>query len=205
MNNSKSYSFQKAKFVKSAIDPKDYPVLRTPSGEIMPEIAVAGRSNVGKSSLLNNLFQNKTLVKVSATPGKTQLINFFIADDKLALVDLPGYGYAKVPFALRQEWGPMIQRYLETRESLKVILVLFDIRRLPNEEDKSLVDWIQYYNKDLVLVLTKVDKVTSNERKSNAQKILQLFSLEHKEPIFYSTKQDLGRRELVSQLNTIIG
>ena len=133
-------NFQKATFVKSAVKKNDYPIIRNESGVILPEIAIAGRSNVGKSSLLNHLFLSKNLVKTSSIPGKTQLINFFSIDDTFAFVDLPGYGYAKVPQAIRQDWGPMIQTYLEPRESLKVILFLFDIRREPNEDDYKFME-----------------------------------------------------------------
>src|ERR1700676_4011688 len=126
------YAFKNAKYIKSAVHPKDYPTQRDSRGHVMPEIAVAGRSNVGKSSLLNHLFQHKGLVKTSSVPGKTQLLNFFTLDGKLAFVDLPGYGYAQVPISVRKRWGPMVQEYLEKRQQLKVILFLFDIRRIPN-------------------------------------------------------------------------
>lgn len=192
-------SFKNSKFVKTAIYSKDYPVLRNSGGNILPEIAVVGRSNVGKSSLLNHLFQNK-LVKVSATPGKTQALNFFICDDKLAFVDLPGYGYAKVSIELRKKWAPMIQEYLENRESLELILVLFDIRRLPNEEDQALIDWIHHYGKKMILVLTKVDKVKLNELKSNTEKILRAFKLENEDYIQYSVKSNVGREHLIAMI-----
>src|SRR5262245_55930539 len=137
----KKYLFRNAKFIKTAVKAKDYPVLRDLSGNILPEIAVAGRSNVGKSSLLNHLFHSPNLVKTSSTPGKTQALNFFTVNDELTFVDLPGYGYAKVPQSIRKEWGPMVQEYLQKREMLKLILFLFDIRRLPNEEDIEFLEW----------------------------------------------------------------
>jgi GTP-binding protein len=106
-------------FLTSAVKPKDYPLLKDSSGRPIPEIAVAGRSNVGKSSLLNHLFQSKGLVKTSSTPGKTQMLNFFGVDDgQLVFVDLPGYGYAQVPLQVRKKWGPMVQDYLSRRETL---------------------------------------------------------------------------------------
>lgn len=191
------YSFTKAKFVTTAVNPKGYPTLRDPSGNIMPEIAVAGRSNVGKSSLLNHLFKSKGLVKTSSIPGKTQHINFFSVDDKLAFVDLPGYGYAQVPLKVRQQWGPMVQNYLEKRESLKLILFLFDIRRMPNDDDLALLDWIQHYHKNMVLVLTKVDKVTQNEKRVNTEKILRALNLQNVYNIHYSVTKDVGRKELI--------
>src|SRR5438067_9089455 len=119
----------KAWFIKTAVHPKDYPVIRDESGNILPEVAVVGRSNVGKSTLLNHLFHTKNLVKTSATPGKTQALNFFVLNDKIAFADLPGYGYAEVPAAIKKQWGPIMKAYLEKRDTLKLILFLLDIRR----------------------------------------------------------------------------
>ena len=109
----KKYLFKDAKFCTTATKASQYPVLRDLSGDILPEIAVAGRSNVGKSSLLNHLFHSQGLVKTSSTPGKTQAMNFFTVNEELAFVDLPGYGYADVPIAVRKRWGPMVQEYLQ--------------------------------------------------------------------------------------------
>lgn len=166
----------------------------------MPEIAVAGRSNVGKSSLLNHLFQHKSLVKTSSVPGKTQMINFFTLNESLAFVDLPGYGYAKVPVNLRKKWGPMVREYLEKRPQLKLILFLFDIRRMPNEEDTEFLDWAAYYGKAVILVLTKVDKVTLNERNLNTRKILAAFNCMNLHHIHYSTTKNVGRKELIAMI-----
>ena len=166
----------------------------------MPEIAVAGRSNVGKSSLLNHLFEAKGLVKTSSTPGKTQAINFFSVDDKLAFVDLPGYGYAKVPESVRKQWGPTVQAYLEKREQLKLVLLLFDIRRLPNEDDKRMIEWIAHSQKAMILVLTKVDKVTVNEKRSNIQKILKGLAVENLHHVSYSATKNVGRKELIAMI-----
>ena len=114
------YEFVKARFIKTAIWPKDYPTLKDDGGRLLPEIAVAGRSNVGKSSLLNHLFGSKGLVKTSSTPGKTQAINFFVVDEQLTFVDLPGYGYAEVPPSVRKQWGPMVEKYLKERQEIKL-------------------------------------------------------------------------------------
>jgi GTP-binding protein len=194
------YTFKNAKFVKSGTKPAEYPTIRDPGGAIMPEIAVAGRSNVGKSSLLNHLFQSKGLVKTSSVPGKTQLLNFFNLNDQLAFVDLPGYGYAKVPAHLRKLWGPMIQMYLEKRESLKLILFLFDIRRMPNEDDRILLDWIIHNQKAMILVFTKVDKVKLNEKKANTQKILAALNVDNLHYTHYSATKNQGRKELMHMI-----
>lgn len=194
------YNFKNAKFLTSATKASAYPVVKTPSGELMTEIAVAGRSNVGKSSLLNHLFQSRDLVKTSSVPGKTQLINFFTLDGALSFVDLPGYGYAKVPMEVRRKWGPMIQEYLEKRSQLKLILLLFDIRRIPNDEDRELIEWIVAAEKSVILVLTKVDKVTRNEKSANTAKILRAFNCENLHYTHYSTTKNVGRKELISML-----
>jgi GTP-binding protein len=193
-------SFQNAKFVKTAIRSKDYPTLKTAFGDLMPEIAVAGRSNVGKSSLLNHLFHSKDLVKTSSTPGKTQAINFFTVSEEIAFADLPGYGYAQVPTSVRKQWGPMVQEYLEHRPSLRLILFLFDIRRTPNEEDLEFLEWTAHHQKSVILVLTKIDKVTRNEKAANTRKILAAFDSENLHHVHYSVVKNQGNRELMQIL-----
>lgn len=198
------YAFNKARFIKTAIWPKDYPVLKDDGGRLLPEVAVAGRSNVGKSSLLNHLFQSRGLVKTSSVPGKTQAINFFIVDDSLAFVDLPGYGYAQVPISTRKQWGPMVERYLKEREALKLILFLFDIRRMPNEDDLRFLEWVIHYQKAMILVFTKVDKVSVNEKKANADKILEAFGIDNLHYVFYSATKNVGGKELQKMLTDAI-
>lgn len=194
--------WKKALFIKSAVKSSDYPIVKNDRGQILPEIAIAGRSNVGKSSLINDL-TNIKLAKVSATPGKTQLINFFNIDKKVCLVDLPGYGFAKVPLEMRKEWGPMVQNYLESRETLKLILFLFDIRRIPNEEDLQLIEWANYSNKELVVVLTKADKVSKQELVENSKKILNLLSITKEKALHYSVPKKQGQVELKNRLSQI--
>jgi GTP-binding protein len=147
-----------AEFIKSAAKPKDYP----PPG--LPEVAFVGRSNVGKSSLINVLAGRKGLVRTSSTPGRTQLINFFDINSILTLVDLPGYGYAKAPPALRKQWGPMIESYLSIRESLKAVVLILDIRRVPSDGDLQMLRWLEMYNIPPILVVTKCDKLSKNEQ-----------------------------------------
>lgn len=192
--------FNKTAFVTTAVKPQGYPAIKDPSGKPLPEIAVAGRSNVGKSSLLNDLFQIKNLVKTSSVPGKTQHINFFNVNDQMVFVDLPGYGYAKVPDKVREQWGPMVQTYLEKREPLKLILFLFDIRRMPNDEDRQFIEWVSHSQKSMILVFTKVDKVTTNEKKANTAKILKAFDVENLHYIHYSTTKHVGRFELIKMM-----
>lgn len=190
----------KARFIKTAILPKDYPVIRNAKGQILSEIAVAGRSNVGKSSLLNHLFQTKHLVKTSSTPGKTQALNFFVFEDAWAFADLPGYGYAQVSQSVRKQWGPMVQTYLEKRETLQLVLFLMDIRRVPNQDDLQFFDWIVHNQKGMILVLTKVDKVNRSERQRNTTKILEALGASNIHYIYYSTTKNQGRRELLAMI-----
>lgn len=196
----KGSSFQNAKFITTAMKSKDYPALKAVSGILMPEIAVAGRSNVGKSSLLNHLFHSKDLVKTSSTPGKTQAINFFTVDGEVAFADLPGYGYAQVPITVRKQWGPMVQEYLQNRQQLNLILFLFDIRRIPNEEDLEFLEWTAHHQKSVILVLTKIDKVTRNEKVANTKKILKAFDTENLHYVHYSVVKNQGNRELMQML-----
>lgn len=193
--------FKTPKFIKSAVKPSGYPRIFDLSGNPLPEIAVVGRSNVGKSSLINHLFRHGKMAKTSATPGKTQLLNFFSIDDRLAFVDLPGYGFARVPAKTKAAWGPMIEGYLAGREHLQLILFLFDIRRMPNEDDLRLLDWIIAYDKPMILVFTKIDKLKKGERKGKIDKILQAFPAENICYTTYSTTKNIGRKELISLIH----
>lgn len=192
----KKSDWVKPTFVKSAQWAKDYPTLKNDRGELIPEIAVLGRSNVGKSSLLNHLLNAKNLIRTSSTPGKTQLINFITLERKICFVDLPGYGFAKVPENVRKEWGPMIQEYLNRRSQLNLLLFLFDVRRLPNEEDLQLMEWIVHTQKAMILVLTKTDKLTKNELASQTKKIMESFPVSNLHYVTYSVPKNVGKEEL---------
>lgn len=191
---------QKAQFIKTAVLPKDYPLIRNESGRILPEVAVAGRSNVGKSSLLNDLFGTNQFVKTSSTPGKTQAINFFTFEN-IAFADLPGYGYAKVSRSVKKGWGSMIQTYLSDRKELKLILFLLDIRRIPSDEDLQFLDWVVHHEKAMIAVMTKVDKVTLNERNRNMNKILEGLRASNIHCVYYSVTKNQGRKELMAMIS----
>lgn len=182
------------------MEEKEYPVIKNDRGIVLPEVAVVGRSNVGKSTLLNSLFQ-APLVRTSSTPGKTQHLNFFTVDKTLSFVDLPGYGFAKVPLAVRREWGPMIQMYLNGRESMQLILFLFDIRRIPGQEDLDLMEWIAKAGKGVILVLTKVDKVTENEKRKLTDQILKKFDTPGLHTLHFSAPKKIGREILVRMIH----
>jgi GTP-binding protein len=150
---------KKADLLGMAVKPGQYP----PQGP--PEIAFAGRSNVGKSSLLNLLTNRKKLARVSGSPGKTQTINFYsINDDKFRIVDLPGYGYARLSRSITETWGEMVESYLTGRKTLKAVCLLVDIRHVPTEQDKQLFTFLKHHGIKTLIVATKSDKVSSNGR-----------------------------------------
>ncbi len=158
-------------FVKSATRPANYPV------SDLPEIAFAGRSNVGKSSLINVLVNRRNLVRTSSTPGRTQLINFFDINEALSLVDLPGYGFAKVPLAVKKQWGPMMRTYLESRDNLRAVIFIFDIRRVPREEDIQMLDWLEEFSVPTIPVITKIDKLPRGQRDRHLKQIAEASGL----------------------------
>lgn len=128
-----------------------------------PEIAFAGRSNVGKSSLINTLLNRRGLVRTSSTPGRTQMLNFFAVNEALHFVDLPGYGFARAPRAVRERWQPMIRNYLTGRANLKAVIWLLDARREPSGDDLSFLDWLEEADRPTIPVVTKIDKLSRNE------------------------------------------
>ena len=176
-----------AEFVTSAVKTSQYPP------EVLPEIAFAGRSNVGKSSLINTLVNRKRLVKTSSTPGRTQLINFFDINQNLTFVDLPGYGYARVPAAVRKKWGPMIETYLSTRQTLKGVVIIMDIRRLPREEEQNLIHWLAHYSIASILVLTKTDKLSKTKLIKQQAAIIKALAVVKEDVILFSAKTRRGK------------
>ena len=171
----------------------------------LPEIAIVGRSNVGKSSLLNHLFGKKKLAKVSAVPGKTQMLNFFKIDNRFVVVDFPGYGFADVPLKLKKEWGRHLNAYLETREELKLIILLLDIRRTASEEDLAMALFASAKEIPLLVVFTKIDKVSSNEKARNISKNLKLLYPTKAEVVSYSIKEGECRKVLYEKCLRMLG
>jgi GTP-binding protein len=180
-----------AEFMISAVSDEQYP-----RGEL-PEIAFVGRSNVGKSSLINSLLNRKKLVKTSATPGKTQMINFFDVNHEFVCADLPGYGFAKVPKAVQKKWQALVEQYLTTRENLKTVVLIVDIRRKPTDLDLHMQEWLEEYNVDYILVATKADKLSQAEQSKQLKQIRQVFVKDtNRELVAYSSKNQRGRKEL---------
>ena len=130
----------------------------------LPEIAFVGRSNVGKSSLLNVLVNRRAIARTSSQPGKTQTINFYRVEDQLYFTDLPGYGYANVSLEIKQKWGKMIEKYLKSSKQLQQIFLLLDIRRIPSEQDRMMYEWILSYGLKPVIIVTKLDKIKRSQK-----------------------------------------
>ena len=187
-----------AEFVTSAVKPSQYPPA------VLPEIAFAGRSNVGKSSLINTLVNRKRLVKTSSTPGRTQLINFFNINEAFSFVDIPGYGYAKVPTAIKKNWGPMIETYITTRKTLKGVVLIMDIRRTPGPEDMNMLDWLNHYDVPSIPVLTKSDKLSKTKQQKQFIKIVTTLSSNKDNFILFSAKSRQGKEEVWNAVTNLI-
>jgi GTP-binding protein len=187
-----------AEFIKSAAKSSDYPPAR------LPEIVFAGRSNVGKSSLINILVNRKRLAKTSSTPGRTQLINFFEINAELVFVDIPGFGYAKVPEAIRRSWAPMIETYLATRRTLKGLVLIMDSRRTPGAEEMALVDWLNRHQIAGVLALTKIDKLSRSRQQACARSAAAALSVPQEDIVLFSAKTRQGREELWQRIERLI-
>ena len=185
-----------AEFVTSAVNPGGYP----PGN--LPEVAFVGRSNVGKSSLINKLVNRRGLARTSKTPGRTQLINFFNINDTFLLVDLPGYGFARVPGEVKDKWGKMIEGYLKNREPLKGVVLLLDCRHTPTAQDIQMYQWLLHYGVSAVVVATKIDKLSNNQwakQQSIIKKTLPL-APEHR-LIPFSAETGRGKDDVLAVLN----
>ncbi len=188
-----------ANFVTSAAKPSQWPDHQG------PEVAFAGRSNVGKSSLINTLLGRRNLVKTSSRPGRTQLINFFSINGDFMLVDLPGYGYAKVPKAVRKTWLPMIEKYLLQRPNLRAVVALMDMRHLPTANDHDLLAWLEHHRLAYRIVLTKADKLSGNKRRNQLRKIAAALAMAPEKLSVFSAKTGQGKQELWTVIENWLG
>ena len=162
-----------------------------------PEIAFAGKSNVGKSSLINALMNRKALARTSGQPGKTQTINYYHVNEEMYLVDLPGYGYAKVSESVKEEWGNMIESYLHSSQTLKAVFLLIDIRHDPSANDKTMYDWISYQGYQPVIIATKLDKIKRSQIQKQVKRIREGLDVAEKTPIIpFSAQTKQGRDEI---------
>lgn len=178
-----------SEFIVATTFKKDFPI------DGLPELAIVGRSNVGKSSIINSMLNRRKIAKVSSTPGKTRTINFFLINKLLYLVDLPGYGYAKVSKSERDIWKKVVESYFEGREELKKVILLVDSRHRPSQNDMIMYEWIKYFNYDLSIVATKSDKLKKTEIIKQNKMFKEVF--DNAEIFFYSSFKHENRDKLL--------
>lgn len=188
----------KADFITSAASPEGFPETD------LPEIAFIGRSNVGKSSMINALLGRKKLVKVGNTPGKTRLINFFNIEDNYIFVDLPGYGYAKTSKTERKKWGKLIENYLETRTQLKGCVLIIDVRRIPSEDDFLMIEWISENEVPIILAATKTDKVSRNKLDKHLSEIANTLSITPDAILIFSATKKIGIEQIWDNIEYVV-
>lgn len=188
-----------AEYTISAPGPAQYP-----AGDL-PEIAFAGRSNVGKSSLINKILNRRGLARTSSSPGKTRLLNFYLINKEFYFVDLPGYGFAKVAKDVKAQWGSMIEGYLLKRENLKAVIQLIDIRHAPSKEDVQMHEWLKHYQVPTVLAITKADKIARGKWHKHTKLICESLGALHDTPvILFSAITGQGKDELWKVINYYI-
>ncbi len=184
----------------SAVSPRQYP----PAA--VCEVAMAGRSNVGKSSSINRLLNRRNLARTSSTPGKTATINFYNIDEKLFIVDLPGYGYAKVSRKEQEKWAQMINTYLETRPQLMGVLLLVDARHKPTAQDKAMFDWIRHRFGRVSVVATKCDKLAKTKVSEHLDVVYKTLGMEEADTLFpFSSESGMGKEELWAHILSMTG
>ena len=184
-----------SEFITSAVKRNQYPV------DVRPEVAFVGRSNVGKSSITNALTNRRKLAKVSQTPGKTRLINFFLINDEMYLVDLPGYGYAKVSKKEKESWGKTIETYLMEREQLKKVVLLVDSRHKPTADDILMHEWIKHFGYKVIVIATKSDKLSNNEIGKSKKLIKETLKLGPEDEFYlFSSVKKNGKEELIDNI-----
>ncbi|MGY0393600.1 MULTISPECIES: ribosome biogenesis GTP-binding protein YihA/YsxC [unclassified Fusobacterium] len=189
---------KQAEFVKSAVYEKDYPAELNNM-----EFAFVGRSNVGKSSLINSITGRKKLAKTSKTPGRTQLINYFKVNNEFYIVDLPGYGFAKVPKEMKAEWGKTMERYVASNRK-KLVFVLLDIRRVPSEEDIEMLVWLDHHDIPFKIIFTKIDKVSNNEKFKCLKDIKKKIEFHNDDVFYHSSLNDTGKEDILNYIESLL-
>lgn len=189
---------KKARFVQSLSTFKAFP------GQGLPEIAMVGKSNVGKSSLINNLTRNGKLARTSSEPGKTRLVNLFLINDTFFLVDLPGYGFARASKQEKDKWAGMIEGYLQQSEHLKRVFQLVDIRHAPTQDDQLMVEYLRHYEIPFTVIATKADKLSKAQRSRNIPVICRTLAVQPWEVLVHSSKDSTGREVLLDLIESDI-
>jgi GTP-binding protein len=180
-----------SEFVISAVASHQYPT------DALPEVALAGRSNVGKSSLINRMIQRKNLARTSSQPGKTQTLNFYRINEMLYFVDLPGYGYAKVSKTLREKWGQFIEHYLTEREQLRLVILIIDLRHPPTKDDQAMFEWLLHFDVPLCVVATKADKISKGQWQKHLKMVKEGLGIPKNLPIvLFSSETGQGSDDL---------
>jgi len=188
-----------AEIVISAVSPKQYPETD------LPEIALAGRSNVGKSSFINTLIDRKNLARTSGKPGKTQTLNFYLIENALHFVDVPGYGYAKVSKTERAKWGEMIETYITSRKQLRAVVSLVDVRHDPSREDIQMYEFLKYYGIPVIVVATKADKIPRGKWNKHTSAIKKKLDFDPNDTfILFSSETKMGKEEAWQAIETAI-
>ncbi|MBD2844639.1 YihA family ribosome biogenesis GTP-binding protein [Paenibacillus sp. IB182496] len=184
-----------AEFIISAVQPHQFPE------DALPEIALAGRSNVGKSSLINKMINRKNLARTSSQPGKTQQLNYYRINNEFYFVDFPGYGYAKVSKEERRKWGVMIESFLKTREPLQLVLQIVDIRHAPSTDDQMMYGWLKHYGLPVCIVATKADKIPRSKWDRHVKVVKETLEADRSDPfVLFSSDTGMGKDELWGQL-----
>ncbi|WP_417899400.1 ribosome biogenesis GTP-binding protein YihA/YsxC [Bacillus haimaensis] len=180
-----------AEIVISAVKPEQYP------NDLLPEFALAGRSNVGKSSFINKMINRKNLARTSSKPGKTQTLNFYLINEMLHFVDVPGYGFAKVPKSERDAWGRMMQTYLTSREQLRAVLMIVDLRHPPSKDDVTMYDYLKHYDLPVIVIATKADKIPKGKWQKHKKVVRETLDMDQEdEVVLFSSETGQGKDEV---------
>lgn len=189
-----------AEIVISAVGPNQYP------DDALPEIALSGRSNVGKSSLINKLINRKKLARTSSKPGKTQTLNFYRINQSFYFVDVPGYGYAQVSKTERAKWGKFVEQYMLQRETLNLVLLIVDLRHPPSKDDQAMYDWLVHHDLPVCVVATKADKISKGQWPKHVKMVKEELLLRSHHPfVLFSAETGLGKEELWKIISTALG
>lgn len=198
ISNLDDFKIIKSEFITSAVFSDQYPEIKR------DEFAFIGRSNVGKSSLINSLCGRKMLAKTSSTPGKTKTVNYFLINDSFYFVDLPGYGYTKLSKSEKANLSKVIDTYFKNTNSLKIIFILVDVRHNPTGDDKLMIEWVKYYDLSFKIVATKADKISKSEIKKQVKNISGDLNVREESLIVHSSRLKLNNQALLNEINKVL-